>query len=214
MRIGRGQAIAVSVWVLLLGGGSGLLAAHSARAGGAGTTPPVWPADLPDSLVRSDDRWTVVLAAHPRCPCTRASADELAGVLAGASEAHELMVLGYRPADDAAFAQTGVVRRLGALDHARVIDDVDGLIAERFGALTSGHVCVFDPSGRLRFSGGITPWRAHNGPNTGAAALSALLSGRRPAAEQAPVFGCPLHNPPAPDNDLGSCTRGDEPCTP
>jgi hypothetical protein len=210
MRIGRGQAIAVSVWVLLLAGGSGYLAAHSARAGTAGPAPQVWPADLS----RRNDRWTVVLAAHPRCPCTRASADELIGALAGATEDYELIVLAYRPADDAAFADTGVVRRLGALEHTTVIEDVESALAARFGAMTSGHAAVFDPTGSLRFSGGLTPSRGHAGPNTGAATLRALLRGGQPPAEAAPVYGCPLDNQTSVHTLLGSCTEGDDPCTP
>jgi hypothetical protein len=210
VRIGRGQAIAVSVWALLLAGGSCYLAAHSARAGTAGPTPSEWPADM----ARAGDRWTVVLAVHPRCPCSRASADGLVGALGGATEAYELIVLAYRPADDAGFSDTGMVRRLGSLDHAAVMDDVGGALAARFGAMTSGHAAVYDPDGRLRFSGGLTPARAHAGPNIGAATLRALLRGGPAPAEGSPVYGCPLDNPTAATMLLGSCTEGEKPCTP
>ena len=207
---GRWCAIAVSVWGLLLACGTGYLAAHGARAGEAGATPVAWP----EGIERSGDAWTVLLAAHPRCPCTRASAEELIGALAGAGEAYELIVLAYRPSGDDAFADTGVIRRLGGLAHARVEDDPDGTIAAGFGALTSGHAAVYDPGGRLRFSGGLTPSRAHVGPNTGAGAVRSLLRGGEAPAARAPVYGCPLDNDD-PHPLLGGCTPGgDDACTP
>lgn len=211
MRMGRCQAIAVSVWVLLLAGGSGYLAAHSARAGSAGATPDVWPAGVD----RAGGRWTVVLAAHPRCPCTRASASELIGALAEATEPYELIVLAYTPAGDPDFSHSGVVRRLSEISHAVVVDDIDGRTAGAFGAMTSGHAAVFDPAGTLRFTGGLTPSRAHEGPNTGSAAVRALLRGEAAPAVVAPVYGCPLNNETRSDATLGSCTtEGDHACTP
>ncbi|MCC5822771.1 MAG: hypothetical protein LAT64_05415 [Phycisphaerales bacterium] len=202
--------MAVSVWALFLTGGAGYLAAHGARAGEAGSTPAAWP----DRIERAEHAWAVVLAAHPRCPCTRATAAELITALAGASEAYELIVLAYRPSGDAAFADTGVIRRLGSLPHARVVDDPDGRVAAGFGALTSGHAALYDPAGRLRFSGGLTPSRAHIGPNTGAGAVRSLLRGGGAPAAHAPVYGCPLDNDD-PHLLLGGCApEGDHACTP
>lgn len=207
---GRWCVIAVSVWVLLLACGTGYLAAHGARAGGAGATPARWAG----AFERGAGVWTVVLAAHPRCPCTRASAEELIGALEGASEPYELVVLAYRPAGDPGFADTGVVRRLRGLAHARVLDDPDGRLAAGLGALTSGHAAVYDAGGDLRFSGGLTPSRAHVGPNTGAGAVRSLLRGGVPPAAGAPVYGCPLDNDD-PHLLLGACVPGgDDPCTP
>lgn len=206
---GRWCAIVGSVWVLLLACGTGYLAAHGARAGESGATPAGWPG----LVERSSHAWSVVLAAHPRCPCTRATAEELISALAGASETYELIVLAYRPPGDAAFAETGVIRRLGGLTHARVVDDPDGRLAAGFGALTSGQAAVYDPQGNLRFRGGLTPSRAHVGPNTGAASLRALLRGETAFAPDAPVYGCPLDN--SIHTLLGGCTaEGDAICTP
>ena len=209
MRIGRIHAMAVSVWVMLLAGGLGAMGAHASKSGAAGDTPEQWPA----GLTRVSDRWTVVLAAHPRCPCTRATVDELMAALRGATEAYELVVLAYMPRKSEDFAETGVIRRLGALPNTTIIRDADGRTAARFGAMTSGHAAVYDPAGRLRFRGGLTPTRAHVGPNTGAVALRALLQGGSAPATESPVYGCPLDNTAHPL--LGSCTaEGESPCTP
>lgn len=214
----RWQVILVSAWVLSIAGGAGYLAAHGARAGDTGVTPSRWE---PGAIERTPGVWTIVLAAHPRCPCTRASADELVRALAGADKSFELIVLAFCPAagagaDHAGFADTPILRRLGSLNHARIVADPGGRLAAGFGALTSGHALLYDPAGRLRFSGGLTPTRAHVGPNTGSAALRSLLRGEAAAASASPVYGCPLDNTTAARAvDLGGCAvLGESACTP
>ena len=229
------QAMAVLVWAVTIAGGAGYLAAHGARAGDAGPSPAAldpWREilGLGGGLGRDlgGDSWTVVMAAHPRCPCTRASADELELALAGATEPRELVILAFRPEAGAAndhpgFADTPTLRRLASLDGARVVADPGGALAARLGALTSGHTLVYDPSGRLRFAGGLTPSRAHVGPNTGSAAVRALLRAEPARAADAPVYGCPLDNSNTNSNtnsksagvDLGGCvTIGETSCQP
>lgn len=218
------QAIAVSVWAVSIAGGAGYLAAHGVRAGETAAAP----GRLDESfkfLGRTPGVWTIVMAAHPRCPCTRASVDELERALVGATRPYELIVLAFCPATDAArgpdpdstvFTDTPAIRRLVSLDGVRTVDDPGGLLAARFGALTSGHTLMYDPSGRLCFSGGLTPSRAHVGPNTGAFALRALLRNDEPVATESPVYGCPLENTNSTASiDLGGCTANGEPvCTP
>jgi len=66
-------------------------------------------------------------------------------------------------------------------------------------------VLLYDAAGALRFSGGITAARGHEGDSMGAAAILSLLSAASPAVtaalapearqtalRAAPVFGCPL----------------------
>jgi hypothetical protein len=78
---------------------------------------------------------------------------------------------------------------------ARVYDDVGGAQAAVFGAKTSGHLLLYDKSGRLAFSGGITPGRGTTGPNAGAEAVVAILEHRIPTVRIAPAFGCPILDP-------------------
>jgi hypothetical protein len=73
-----------------------------------------------------------------------------------------------------------------------VLRDVDGADARRFGAWTSGQTLLYDAQGRLRFSGGITDARGHEGDNAGRASLESILfHGETPAARTS-VFGCGL----------------------
>jgi hypothetical protein len=87
------------------------------------------------------------------------------------------------------------VARLGAAVDARVMVDVAGEEARRFGVTTSGHVIVADADGRVRFSGGVTPGRGHEGACDALGKFESALAGEgalEGASERLPVFGCPI----------------------
>ncbi len=73
--------------------------------------------------------------------------------------------------------------------------DQNAALARRFGAETSGHVILYGPDGKLKFSGGITRSRGDIGDNTGRRALHDLLAERSSAFASNPIFGCPLFGP-------------------
>ena len=66
-----------------------------------------------------------------------------------------------------------------------------GIPKHRFGAETSGHTVLYDASGALRFHGGITAARGHEGGSAGRAAIVAAVRGEEPSSS-AHVFGCSL----------------------
>jgi hypothetical protein len=76
--------------------------------------------------------------------------------------------------------------------------DPTGAEAARFGALTSGYLVLYDSSGRLRFSGGITAARGHAGENMGRNELLAALDDTTPEAQRHSVFGCSLEGDATP----------------
>jgi hypothetical protein len=86
-----------------------------------------------------------------------------------------------------------------------VLDDADGAESRRFGAAASGHVVAYDAAGRLRFHGGVTASRGHEGDNAGADALVAILRGGKPAITSAPTFGCAIV-PSSPAQPCDLCT--------
>ena len=77
--------------------------------------------------------------------------------------------------------------------------DPGGRIARVFGAETSGHVLLYDPEGRLVFEGGLTPSRGHAGDCEGRTSLLNLLAGTAAVVSETPTYGCPIHNPDAPE---------------
>ncbi len=183
-------------WLGAIGTGLGFLAEYATRPGAVGDVPGSWPSDA--GLALASDRHTLVLAVHPRCPCTRSSINELERSLSDAEHLPTIYALVFEPVDEMSdtssdsFAHTNITRRLLELPGVNLVHDSGSLIAQRFGALTSGHAVVYERGGTLVYSGGLTPTRAHEGPNTGSSTLVSLFNGGDALARSAPVFGCPL----------------------
>jgi hypothetical protein len=189
-------ALAV-VWLALLGLGHRWLLDYQAGPGTLGAAPADWPAS--DGLGPVAGRFTLLLFAHPHCPCTRASLQELSWVAARASDKADVCVLFVRPpgAPDG-WERTGTWTAATAIPGVRVWADEDGREARRFGVQTSGQVLLYDSRGRLVFRGGITAGRGHQGDNPGRRALLARLASAEEGLGEAPVFGCPLFDDDSP----------------
>ena len=167
------------------------LASYKSEPGAQGVSIRRWPAG--SAIRREAGRPTLVLFLHPRCPCTRVSVDELISILSRAPNRADLQVAFYTPSEaDDDWADTGARRLIAGLPGVTVHRDGDGVEARRFGAATSGHVLLYDSSGRLRFSGGITGARGHAGDNPGKRAVLDSLLGREAGLESAPVYGCAI----------------------
>jgi hypothetical protein len=131
--------------------------------------------------------------AHPHCPCTRASVGELAQIMAHALGKVNAYVLFVKPPNaPAGWDDTELRASAAAIPGVTVVTDENGKEAARFGAETSGHTLVFDRSGTLVFSGGITVSRGHAGDNAGESAVIAVLSQQAIERTRTPVFGCSL----------------------
>ena len=195
-------------WVILgllwlAAGAFGLVGvtAYEATPSGAGVSGPRWPAA--SALARNSTGPTLLLFAHPHCPCTRATLAELDRVLTHSTLRPRLYVLFVRPPGVAAgWEHTDLWQTAAALPGVTVLADEAGQEARRFGAVASGHAVLYDEAGKLVFSGGITAARGHEGDSLGADELLAALGASqqmahsaptRPASPaRAPVFGCSL----------------------
>jgi hypothetical protein len=105
-------------------------------------------------------------------------------------------VLFYAPRDCRDdWENTNLRRSAAQIPGVTVLSDVDGAEARRFGAETSGHTFLFDPSGRLLFDGGITASRGHVGDNTGEGAIISLINNRTGGRDHTLVFGCSITQP-------------------
>jgi hypothetical protein len=177
-------------WTIAVGLGMNRLLEYENTAAPAGVVASRWPET--SSLPRRAGRPTLVMLAHPRCPCTRASLGELEIIAAQTQGLLDLHVVFLQ--SKAFDYRSGLWRTAVALPGANVRVDPDGVEIGRFGALASGHVLLYDAAGRLAFSGGITSSRGHSGANTGRDAVVTLARQGRAEVLNTPVFGCALHD--------------------
>jgi hypothetical protein len=178
-------------WGSALAGGFLAIHAYEATPGSSGLTVLNWPGG--GRLALAGDRPTLVMAAHPRCPCTRASAAELVRILARCDGRVMVYVLIFVPRHaEATWAGADGSASWATIPGVHAIDDRDGVEAARFGARTSGQVALYAPDGRLLFRGGITGARGQQGTNCGREAVISLLLGRPDRHPGTPVFGCPI----------------------
>jgi hypothetical protein len=151
----------------------------------------VWPANPWVAPVRG--RPTLLVFAHPRCPCSRATIGELARIMAIYRGRVSTTVFFYAPSTEAPdWDRTDLWRDALAIPGVRAAEDHDGSAARLFGAFTSGETLLFGTDGRLAFHGGITPARGHAGDSSGRDAILNLVAGRPAATTSAPIFGCSI----------------------
>ena len=169
---------------------SGLLR-YQSEAGAVGGAPPTWPEAAPVALDAS--RSTLLFFAHPHCPCTRASVAELDRVMARSAGRFDAHAFFYAdPAMGEGWERSGLWSAAAAIPGLSVRADPLGETARRFGAMTSGQVSIYAPDGRLRFRGGITSARGHEGDGAGKSAVLALALGGEPELCETAVYGCGL----------------------
>lgn len=135
----------------------------------------------------------MLVFAHPRCPCSRATLGELAVLMAQAHGRVQAHVWFYRPENlPPGWEKTDLWHSAAAIPGVSVACDVGGAEARHFHARVSGQTLLYAADGRCRFSGGITAARGHSGDNGGRSAVLALLDHAAMESVTAPVFGCAL----------------------
>jgi hypothetical protein len=171
-RVTRGNVVLLvfaALWVTGVAAGFRALWVFSGTSGAAGAPSNDWPSD--SALPRHAGHATLLMFLHPRCPCSRASLNELDRLL------------------------TSLEGKLEATVGVSVAVDEGGREASRFGAETSGYCVVYAANGTLLFRGGITAARAHEGENVGSERIVSLVTTGHSDREEAAVFGCGLKDP-------------------
>ena len=182
-----------ALWLFAMGTGIVLVLDYENASGSVGNVPKQWLSGT--SIPLDPARDTLIVFAHPRCPCTRASLGELNRLLAQSGGRIAAHVLFFRPSNESAdWAHTELWRTAATIPGVTVQDDIDDALARKFGAETSGYVLLYDPHGKLLFRGGITGSRGHAGDNVGESAIISLAMGKPASVAQTPVYGCSLLN--------------------
>ena len=195
-----------TVWLLLVATGMAVVLRHANTPGVSVSKPATWPAD--SQIALDANRLTLVMFAHPHCPCTRASLGELEQLISDRPGAMAAQVWFIKPAgtpDD--WEDTDIRRRAAAIPGVSVHEDVSGVEARRFHAGTSGETLLYDKNGRLLFGGGITISRGHAGDNPGLDALEAIAWRQTPDLNETPVFGCALFEATCSAGQTNLCTQ-------
>ena len=180
-----------ALWLLSIGAGARAVWDYQTTPGAAAEAPAEWPRTTLVTL--TPGRPTLVLAAHPQCPCTRATLSELARLVDRLQGHLSVHVLVYKPSEfPEAWARTDVWEAAERIPGVTVHVDVDGTEAARFGAVTSGQVLLYDAAGRQRFRGGLTNARGHVGESVAHRRIAEVVEGRDVADMTTRVFGCAL----------------------
>ena len=182
------------IWLVSVGAGLAILLAYERSPGAAATVPSHWPAE--SGIERRPGAPVLLLFAHPHCPCSGASIEELDRIMARTGTTVATRVLFIKPSGVAEdWQSTDLWRKAAAIRGVSVASDDGGREASLFGAATSGQAILYGADGQLLFSGGITGARGHAGDNPGRSAILALLNGGRATRSVTPVFGCSLRDP-------------------
>src|SRR6266480_1324584 len=157
-------------WLLVIVFGLWILWGYENSPGKAAAPPHQWPAD--SKIQPARDHPTLVILAHPHCPCTRATIGELASIMAHSQGRLTAYVLFVKPAGfSEEWEKSDLWQSAASIPGVTALIDDEGAEANRFHAATSGQTLLYDAGGRLRFSGGITGARGHSGDNAGQAAI-------------------------------------------
>ena len=191
----HGWKLFVVLWVGLIVAGMGALVRYSLVETAQGEPPARWHFATPEYA----GKYVLVMAVHPRCPCTRAALSELETLMAHSQGRLRARLLFVQPSDRSAEWTMGPLwREARAIPAVETVDDVGGREADRLGALSSSEAALYDPSGALRFHGGITGARGFTGPNPGEQAVLAVLHGDAERLRRSAVYGCSLQGPHTP----------------
>lgn len=186
--------ILAGFWLVTAAMGQRVLLNYDFAAAAPGAPPANWPSA--SRILRSPSLYSIVVVAHPKCPCSRATVEELARMMALLQDKVTATVVFVRPSGfSREWETTDLWRSAARIPGVTVLDDLDGVEVSRFGALASGQTMLYDAAGNLRFSGGITPSRGHAGDSLGRSAILSIVNKENSGTSYTSVYGCSLHNP-------------------
>lgn len=193
MNVSRHRLLLVSailLWVAAIILGARELWHYSRTPGKLAATPELWP-EFVGAHVK--DKPALVLFLHPECPCSRATVTELSRIMTQTPRELEVMVYFLELDDENWSSEDGSLwRSVSRLPGVKLAHDTGGRLAKRFGVQTSGTILLYDSDGRLRFRGGITSARGHEGENASGLALLTSLHDGNTQPVTTNVFGCSL----------------------
>ncbi len=180
-----------ALWLLAIVVGTFVLMKYEYTPGIAKIPGSQWPSA--SQIPLSKDRSTLIMFAHPQCPCTRSSIAELARLIAHCKIQAKAYVLFISPKSmPFGWEKTDLWRSAQIIPGVTVLSDINGIEANRFNAVISGQTMIYDTKGKLIFSGGITASRGQEGDNLGLNSAILALQVQPLKNQTTSVFGCSL----------------------
>ena len=187
--------LAGALWLFAIGIGLIKIYDYEFTPGPQGTLSSQWP--TASSIKKPNDMFQFIMVVHPHCPCSRASMGELEKIMAHNQGKVNTYVLFVRPKQfDKTWVMTDLYQQALRIPGVQVIIDDEGRLAELFGATTSGQTFLYDKTGNLIFTGGITESRGHAGDNVGSDTVNALINHRLVSVHKTKFFGCSITGKP------------------
>ena len=178
-------------WLVVVTTGSGKLMIYQNTPTDSGSPPERWPAA--SSLEQTPGLPTLVMLAHPQCPCSRASIGELERIMARVQGRVTTHVVFLK--SEAFDHESNLWRHAQSIPGVVVGADEGGQETRNFRAGTSGQTLLYSPNGQLLFNGGVTGSRGHAGDNRGSDTVLSLLLDEPSHTSKTAVFGCSLLGP-------------------
>jgi hypothetical protein len=194
MRAGRALLYGTALlWIAAAAGGSLYMFVYESRPAPRSAMAEVWPEQV--GLERNVGGFSLVMAVHPKCPCTRASVAELNTLMLGFGGRVRAIALVTKPFElPDLWSESDVTARLHEIPNVEVVRDLGGAKSDEFGVRSSGQTLLYDASGQLVFDGGITAFRGHEGPSVGSEMLKQIVAGKAVGHRHSETFGCSLED--------------------
>lgn len=193
------QVLAVAVWLISLVIGLKILWNYQTTPGEQlKKTPRFHNTSL---LQLASQQPTLIMFAHPQCPCTSASILELQGVEQKLRGLVKIKVFFIQPASkDRSWVESSSWALAKKIPDAEVAIDRLGTMAKFFNAQVSGETVLYSKNGDLIFEGGITPSRGHVGDNHGTEAIIEAVRTGTASINKTQAYGCGLFSNEAQGN--------------
>lgn len=133
----------------------------------------------------------LLMFAHPKCACTKASLSELARFMY-VNNTVETRIYFIVPRSYGSWKDSETVKIASKIPGVAVSVDYDGAIAKSYQAVASGECFLFDRKSNLLFHGGITQSRGHEGANAGLDQISSIVRKNTQLTAHNAVYGCAL----------------------
>ncbi|HWD41159.1 MAG TPA: hypothetical protein VG944_20085 [Fimbriimonas sp.] len=145
---------------------------------------------LEGNQIRAGGRLLVFLS--PDCECSASTLSNLSDYLGSKPNIETTIYFSCPKPETSRLEGCRLWKQASSIPGAVLRVDADGVTAQHYRAFTSGQCLLYDgPTGKLVYSGGITPGRAEVGPNRGIDALRRFERGSR-VFSSFPVYGCAL----------------------